>query len=447
VLVSVDTLRADHLGCYGYPRRTTPFLDRLAAEGALFENAIAASATTGPSHASIFSGLHPLQHGVRSNHQQMHPGIPTLAELAQRAGYQTAAFVAVDTHFRPSGLDRGFEVWSQPRRTEEGGVRSAERTVSAAERWLEARDDARPVFLWIHLFDPHAPYSSPPFSSTPQESAAVLRQRLDGVDLSLFAGQESNWLRLIDAYDGEVAAVDRALSALFEVAERRYASAQRLWVVVGDHGEGLGNHGWLAHGRQLYNEQLRVPLLVHASDGSLAGRRIGAVVAHVDLLPTFLDLLRAPSRPAPAPWAGSSLLPLLTGGESGEARRAFSERRHFAPVEGPPRAPLRQEVPEPFSLEALLEESYKVGWEPGEKYALQSRRYKYIHHTLFPDELYDLERDPHELHDLAGTGLAVEEELRAELAARVAELERGASPERAVRGEAAEALRELGYVE
>ncbi len=159
VLVTIDTLRADHLGCYGYTRTTSPFIDVLAFQGVLFELGFAASSTTVPSHASLLTGLYPSQHGVRRNGHKLPETAPLLTEALAEHGYETAGFVSTNGHFAASGIDRGFSHFDEPG---QGGsakaARSAERTVAFAGDWLRARRSAAPLFLWVHVFDPHSPY-------------------------------------------------------------------------------------------------------------------------------------------------------------------------------------------------------------------------------------------------------------------------------------------------
>jgi arylsulfatase A-like enzyme len=207
------------------------------------------------------------------------------------------------------------------------------------------------------------------------------------------------------------------------------------------------------HGSRLYDEQLRVPLIVHDTGGSLDGLRIDALVAHADV---FASLLEVAGRDAPAdPASGTSFVPLLRGEQWTGRRYAFSERRYFAPgasgsikpVAGLDREPRKLQAPMPFSIEALFREGYRNAFDPGEKYALQDERYKYIHHTLYGDELYDLVHDPLELENLIGRGLPEEKRLLEELLSSVRALTRRGGDATSIDRESFEALEALGYVE
>jgi arylsulfatase A-like enzyme/Flp pilus assembly protein TadD len=296
LLVTIDTLRADRLGCYGPKGGPTPVIDALAARGALFERAFAHNPTTLPSHANILSGLTPLSHGVSENAQSRFPaGLPTLAADLKARGYATGAFVGafpLDSRF---GLDRGFDVYDDafPARPAPGGgarERRASDVVGAAVAWLDGQKGK--WFCWIHLWDPHAPYAPPePF-------AARFRD---------------------DPYAGEVAYVDAELGRLFAELERRGLPAGTLVVLTADHGEGLGEHGEMTHSYFAYNSTLHVPLII-AGPG-VAPRRVAANVGHIDILPTVDELLGVKSRPG---LQGRSLAALMRGGR-GEDRPLYFE--------------------------------------------------------------------------------------------------------------------------
>jgi Flp pilus assembly protein TadD len=297
LLVTIDTLRADALGCYGGPA-ATPALDWLAAQGVRFEFAHAHAVLTLPSHASILTGQYPFQHGLRNNSGYRLPrDARTIATLLKHAGYATAAFVAGFPVHSRFGLNVGFDVYDD--HFDEGLAptvfnmpeRPASVVVPLALNWIasgaaggQPRPDARgrgdrPWFVWVHLFDPHAPYRPPPPFDT------------------RYASQP---------YYGEVAATDAALAPLLEDVHR---SAKRTLVIVtGDHGEGLGDHGEQAHGVFAYESTLRVPLIVAQLGGGRArGGEVSSVsVRHVDILPTILD---AVGQPLPPGLPGRTLLP------------------------------------------------------------------------------------------------------------------------------------------
>ncbi|HEX9637314.1 MAG TPA: sulfatase-like hydrolase/transferase [Acidobacteriota bacterium] len=313
VLVTIDTLRADRLGAYGYARATTPVLDRLAHEGVRFAQAEAAVPLTRPSHATLLTGRWPFDLGIRDNLSAPLAGdVPTLAGTLQARGYRTGAFIASFVLSRQSGLDRGFHHYDD--RLEVAGrqflsdiERPGADVVAAAEAWLGARP-AEPFFLWLHLYEPHFPYEPPePYRSR-------------------HAGRP---------YDGEVAAADALLGRLIETLERRGAAPRTLLAVTSDHGESLGQHGESAHGFFVYEATLRVPLILRQPGALPAARVVAAPIGGADLMPTLLELIGvAPLEPqrlrgisfagatlgrGPAPQASiysESLMPLLHFGWS-----------------------------------------------------------------------------------------------------------------------------------
>jgi choline-sulfatase len=283
ILITLDTTRADALGCYGGQPDLTPALDRLAAEGIRFTNARTVAPLTLPAHASMLTGLYPPRHSLRDNGLRALPqAASTLAERCREAGMQTAAFVSAVVLDRAFGLDQGFEVYDQParpRQQTEGhfGERPAGETVAAALAWFAARDPERPFFLWVHLYDPHVPYRPP----------AEFLQRAKG-----------------DPYRGEIAYADREIGRLLEALRASGVLKESVVVVTADHGESLGEHGEPTHGAYCYDATLRVPLIVrepHHSSGSSrarAGEVDERLASVVDIAPTLLGALHLPGTPA-----------------------------------------------------------------------------------------------------------------------------------------------------
>jgi arylsulfatase A-like enzyme/Flp pilus assembly protein TadD len=345
LLITIDTLRADALGSYGNRRAETPWIDRLAREGVRFDDAHAHNVTTLPSHANILSGLYPQEHGVRDNSGFRFPkDVRSLASIFEGQGYRTGAFVSAFPLASRFGLDRGFEVYEDS--FVDATVRPAfleqERrgpvTVTLARSWL-AREDERPFFCWVHLYEPHYPYDPPePFAS-----------------------------RFRDApYHGDVAATDAALAPLLEPILAAGSGGKTLVVLTSDHGESLGEHGEATHGIFAYEGVLEVPLILYQP--RLFGPRVVSSPArHVDLLPTILDAL---ALPLPAGIRGRSLL-AAAAGETPEAR------------------------PETY-FEALSGQLNR-GWAP--LYGVIQNGSKYI--DLPIPELYDLRDDPRESMNLA----------------------------------------------
>ena len=338
VLVTIDTLRADAPGFGGDRLIRTPALDLLASESVVFDNAHAQNVVTLPSHANILTGLYPFQHGVRDNEGfSLPPSTKTLASYLRAEGYQTAAFIGafpLDARF---GLGRDFDVYDQ--HYPEGAhaydfvmpERPASEVIAAARRWLDrAESDPRPRFLWVHLYDCHAPYRPPP---------PFDREYAD------------------HPYLGEVAGVDAALAPFLDHVRLRKGST--LLVLTGDHGEALGDHGEQSHGLFAYEATLHIPLLVW-SPTLLKPRRDDRLARHVDIVPT---ILRAIGAPVPKELPGRSLL----GGEKPPAGE-ISYFESLSAYYNRGWAPLRGAIGDNTKyIDLPIPELYSLKRDPGEK--------------------------------------------------------------------------------
>jgi len=268
VLITLDTTNAPALDVYGPDRGLTPHLSALAAESVVFERAHTVAPMTLPAHASMLTGLYPLRHGVRDNGLMRLSGeARTLAESAQEAGFETAAFIAAIVLSSPYGLDQGFDVFDEPQVGANSAVptmseRSSTAITDAALAWLEQRDRDRPFFLWVHYFDPHHPYE-------PQKEFVELAKG--------------------NAYHAEVAAMDADIGRLLEALEAQVGYEELMIAVVADHGESFGRHGELTHSAFCYQATIQVPFFLRFPDGRRGGTRTQEVVSVVDLFPTFLE--------------------------------------------------------------------------------------------------------------------------------------------------------------
>jgi arylsulfatase A-like enzyme/Flp pilus assembly protein TadD len=392
LLVTLDTTRADHLGCYGARTAATANLDGLAASGVLFRSALAPAPLTLPSHATILTGQVPRRHGVRNNSLfPLRPDLPVLAEVFSRAGYRTAAFVSSVVLDRRLGLGRGFQHYDDTVRVGERSAfnyeeRAASQTTEAVVDHLAKLEP--PFFLWVHYFDPHLPYVPP----EPYRSRFPDRP-----------------------YDGEIAFVDHELGRLLVAARRR--APVLLVAVAGDHGESLGEHGEDGHGVFLYQATVRVPLVL-AGPGLPAGTSVGGHVGLVDLAPTLLELVGLPSLDGAD---GRSVAGLL--------RKAS------------PGSELEAGAPAAYELESFFPR-FGYGWAPLR--ALVRGRFKYIEAPV--PELYDVQADPGERRNLAAAERRTASRLEHELARRVGDDHPGASQLDPDLAEHARRLQALGYV-
>ena len=393
ILISVDTLRADHLSCYGYSRLRTPHINSLARGGTLFAEISSQAPITLPSHVSLFTSTYPFANGIRENAQVLPPGAVTLATVLAAQGYNTAAFIGGYFLERRYGLAQGFQTYDSPfdARVIKGALdlkRPASQVFDGAEHWLE-QNSGRPFLLFVHLFDLHQPYDAP----------AAYRARTPHSE-----------------YDQELAYVDDSLGGFLEFLARSGLDRRALVVLFSDHGEGLGDHGETTHGYFIYRSTLHVPLIFHWPQGTDYPARVEPPASLIDVAPTVLSFLRFP---LPVGFCGHSLLELAKRGDT------------------PPR-------------DVYSESSYardKFGWA-----ALRSLRrgdYQYI--DAPHPELYDLKHDPAELHNLLPGQTALAASYRERLAALVATYRSapGAAGQMAtaVVPGAVERLRSLGYLE
>lgn len=388
-LITVDTLRADRLGCYGNQSVPTPHVDRLAADGILFKNAVAQVPLTLPSHSSILTGTHPVFHGVRDQTGFfLAPQHQTLAEILKGRGYSTAAFVSsvvLDSRYGLNqGFDHYFDDFDSSRSASSSLERKGEETLSAALSWLnQARSDQ--VFVWIHFYDPHAPYAAPePWKTR-------------------FARQP---------YDGEVAYVDSLVGKFLNFLEERDWYRSSVIVLASDHGEDLGDHGENTHGLFVYDSTVRIPLIIKAGL-QRKGVKISDQVQSVDIAPTLLQLL---SVPVDAQMQGRSLLSLMLQ-KSARPAPAFGESHY------------------PY---------HHFRWSP--LYFYRTEKWKYIEAPA--PELYDLERDPRETHNLYQTQRSLANQLKNQLSnlqQRFQSKNRNVSVSR-VDAETLEKLKSLGYI-
>jgi len=388
LLITIDTLRPDRLGCYGSPYLKTPAIDKLATSGVVFDRAFAHTPLTLPSHTNILLGTTPLRHGVHDNGIFKVPdGLPDLATCLKENGYATGAFIGAFPLDKRFGLDRGFDVYDENYTSGSPldfkfAERKAAEVVTSALDWL--RDRPEPWFVWIHCFDPHQPYEPPePFATRFKD----------------------------DPYSGEVAYVDDSLGRLFHFLDDTQLSSRTVVVFTGDHGQSLGEHGEGTHGYFAYNSTLWVPLII-AAPGLKPGR-VEASVCHIDIFPTACDLL---GLARPAYLQGLSLLPAMQGKDLA----ALASR--------------------PIYFEALYA-YYRRSWSPLRGFIRGSE--KFIDSPIA--EIYDLQKDFGETQNLAGPDVSRE---RAEMAA-LTKAESGPAAEARVTSldaAARERLQSLGYV-
>jgi arylsulfatase A-like enzyme len=402
VLVSIDTLRPDHLGCYGYHRDTSPAIDELRRDAVLFSEAFAPAPSTLPSHASLFSSLLPQHHGASMTRSVPLPEtVLTLAEVLQAAGYRTAAFTGAGQLHSAFGFGQGFEVYHQP-------VADLAGAVDEATRWLDGLS-GEPFFVFLHTYEVHHPYDpelalleqfAPDYDGElPAEISVELLRRINDGELEL---SEQDLDLVVSAYDAEIREMDRSLGRLLEQLRARGLYEESMIVLTSDHGEEFGEHGWVGwHSHTLYDELLRVPLIVKLPGGRSAGTTIEAPARLIDVAPTITEVAGAP---IPPDFDGVDLL-----------------------GERPP-----SEVP----IVAMIDHG------SNDFEALRLRHWKW-----FAGRLFDLRTDPRELTDLAMAKPEVAAQLEARLRKLVGERQVPVAEAIEPDEETLEQLRALGYLQ
>ncbi len=317
ILLSIDNLRPDRLGVYGEDRPTSPQLDRLAAQSVVFDNAYATAPWTLPSHMSMFSGLHPKSHRAVTALAKAAPEIPMLAEILRAHRYRTFAVTGGGYVGAAFGFDRGFEQYEVAWATR--------RVVRETLDRLRDTDQSDPYFLFVHTFGVHCPFNVPPryreqFDRRPPADHVDVLGKCGDTHYSKMELTPGQISFISDRYDAGIRRTDDDLAPLFELLEERGDLDRAILIVTSDHGEEFDEHGRMGHGRALYSESLRVPLLIRIP--GVAPRRVATPVSLVDLAPTVLDLLDLPADGM----EGQSLAPLLAHGDAAaDGRPLYAE--------------------------------------------------------------------------------------------------------------------------
>lgn len=390
VLVSIDTLRPDHLGCYGYARPTSPNIDRVAAEGALFTTAISSAPWTLPAHTAMFTGLADSVHKVLDTTDRLDRSRYTLAERLKDVGYATAGFFSGPYLHPVFGLGQGFDVYTDCTSYAELNQSTAEkagliegkpiwdkmhadvtnpRVVQAVTSWLREQPEG-PFFLFMHLWDVHFDFIPPPPYDRmfdPDYDGDITGENFFFSPRVVATMPKRDLEHLIALYDGEIAWTDHCLGQILDELRKQGRYENSILIITADHGSAFFEHGLKAHRNALYDEVIRIPLIVRAPGRIAAGVRCGEQARSIDILPTIIDILGLPS----AQVMGQSLTPALTGGKLPRGDLALSEL---------------------FSM------------------GLRMRSYRRPEHKLIHDEAgdrrvtFDLSSDPHEQRPLTDRG-------------------------------------------
>lgn len=330
LIISLDTLRADHLGCYGYSRDTSPNLDAIAKQSFVFEECIAPSSWTLPSHATMFTGLSPASHGAYAfSTPRLRDSCTTISELARDAGYLTAAFTEGAYVGGQLGMYQGFDLYSNGRPTGPKTQGAVEETFGNGLAWME-RYREQPFFMFLHTYEIHWPYYSPQhfankFTAAPidpvQFTEDIGKNDFSGAGFMVITNDPGQRRDIVDLYDGGIAHTDAVLGNLFARLKSSGLLENTIVVITSDHGEGFWEHGLASHGTMLYREVLHVPLIIRLPGKNPPSGRVSGLVALADLFPTLLERLGIDH---PATEDAFSLNPLINGAASDYPRTAAS---------------------------------------------------------------------------------------------------------------------------
>lgn len=416
IVLMVDTLRADHLGCYGHWRDTSPNLDGFARRCAVFKNHFAHASRTGPSVASLITSLHVQSHGVvnpllrRDGIGVLEESITTMAEVLKKAGYSCRAAVSNPNVYPRYGFAQGFDIYA-PVHIHAG----AEQINALAAPWIEEMES--PFFLYLHYMDPHSPYGAPPpldrLFLDPEYSGPFTGEhaQLDEVIEGNLNGDDADQRHLMALYDQDIFYWDKVFGELLRYLEDKKLLENTMVIVVSDHGEEFFEHGGLLHGYTLYREQLHVPLVLFTP--GLSPIEVEATSRNIDVLPTVLDLLQIPP---PAELQGQSLLPLMDG--------------------------------QKLELPVLAQTGIRAARTTKVR-SFQAGGWKYIE-NLFPEELpvelYHLSADTGEKDNLNDSHAEMAAEVKQSMEAFAERFPRRQSRSVTLDEEGLEMLKELGYI-
>ncbi len=421
ILIVIDAARADHFSCYGYRRKTTPYIDQIAGEGVLYKNAISPAGWTLPAHASIFTGAYPSRHGAHSESLFLPDELPTLSEVLDRHGYTTCAICRNEWVTDATGLSRGFKEFYNLRYSklktavkrlpeliklkclDTGGYL----TNKAVINWIKRYDFKSPFFLFIHAPGPHFPYLIPaPYNSMFLPEGISYRQakKVNQDSKKFYAGvvrMDENDFRISKSlYDGALAYQDSLIWEIYEFLKKNNILDNTVFIITSDHGESLGDHNHLGHYYILYETLIKVPLIVRYPGIFKPGSVVEQQVQTLDIFPTILKILDIDDRDL-KDIQGYPLPPLNDGERDKIHTFTFAER--FKDLIG-----LKESFPD-------IDLSHLKKFEDDRKTAIRSDRYKLIYSQNYKSELYDLVNDPDENDNIIEKKTEIAENLQREI--------------------------------
>lgn len=447
VLIVIDAARADHFSCYGYHRTTTPFMDKIASEGILYENAISAAGWTLPSHASMFTGTYPSKHGAHNENFFLSDKLPTMAEALTKHGYKTVGFCRGDWVSNSTGLTRGFQEYynlhfsnfqhKMKRLINYFHIKGVDtwsyEINKKVKKWINANNS--PFFMFIHYSELHLPYSLPnayrkKFVSTPDEELQKVNQNPKEYYSGRIKMTEQDFQISRDLYDGALAYQDLRIGELYQFLKRRGILDDTVFIITSDHGESLGDKDHFDHYYVLYEPIIRVPLIIRHPEIFRAGVEDNSLVQTLDFFPTVLEMLND-DRKADREIQGIPLPPLNNG-----ETREFTISERFQDLKG-----LKESYPD-------MDLSHLEKFEKDRKVAIRTKNFKLISSMRGNSELFNISEDPYEKTNLINE----REDVAAELNKKLAEWKKSFTPAE-ISGEEPEfdddmvkRLKSLGYL-
>ncbi|MBT4277576.1 sulfatase [Candidatus Falkowbacteria bacterium] len=412
VLITIDTLRADHLSFMGYPRNTSPFLDKLVKKSILFKNAHTVIPNTAPSHASIFTGLYPSQHGVTNQYEELEEQFVTIAEVFQENRYKTLGFSSSQFLFSENNLNQGFGFIKEiiPQKNKRYFGRPASVVINKVIEKLPSKNS----FLWVHFLDPHYPFNTynsdfkNKFTDT-DDSLVEFWIKNQGVNLDIYKkNKKENLIKTMNAYDTEILFVDQQIEKLYNHFEEKGLNSNTLWVITSDHGEGLGSHDFFEHGNKLYEEELLAPIIFKfPGQLQLESKTINTLVENIDIMPTILDIMDLPL--SDIEMQGKSLFGKILGDKSKDEEFSVAWTGNL------PKGVRNPEI-ESINFDNVI-------WD-GNKISIQNNEYKYIYNIDIEtkNELYDFRNDPLEKNNLINKSSNKADEFKNILMQKIKEL-------------------------
>ena len=389
-IITVDTLRKDHVSSYGYPYKTTPFIDMISKTGTVFENAYTVSSHTAPSHTSMFTGLYPSNHGVLRNHDSLANDIYNIKKHFEKNGFKVAGFPATNFLEGKISFDNIKDKYNDVVKGKQGWFLTASQNIERAKAWLTKETSKNDkIFFWLHLYDAHQWQKRGRMDEKYFKTIDELKKdntyydyQINKLNIPLeFYNSKDDLLEKIATYDAKIKMINDTLLDFFQFIINKRKGGKFLIILTSDHGEGLGNHNYDSHGKYLYNEQIKVPLVFWSNTKLIPQKREDSFISSIDLFATIVDLVNIPlSSDELKNQDGISYKDIITN----DSNHNLYEKRKFCISERRPKD----------------ETELRKSWIDGRVNCIVDKKGKYIYNEKGKDEFFDLENDSFELSNI-----------------------------------------------